>query len=65
MKKSDYKKMPKESVVDSGRFAEFIKELRADKGLSQKGFAKYLGYCQRNVSAWELGLSGMPVKSFF
>lgn len=37
------------------KFAERVRELRTEKGLSRKELANRLGTLQRNISYWELG----------
>ena len=36
-------------------FGEKLKELRIEKGLSQRKLGKILGFCNQTVSFWETG----------
>lgn len=38
------------------KFAERLKERRIEKGLSQRGLAKEVGYSEAAISRWEKGL---------
>ena len=40
---------------DMNKFAERLRELRTEKGMSRKEIAEKLGVLQRNISYWELG----------
>lgn len=41
--------------INMNKFAERVRELRLEKGLSRKELAEKLGTLQRNISYWELG----------
>ncbi len=41
--------------INMNKFAERVRELRMEKGLSRKELAEKLGTLQRNISYWELG----------
>lgn len=39
--------------------ASRVKQIREALGLTQEGFAKYIGVTRSAVAKWELGLSGV------
>ena len=41
--------------INMNKFAERVRELRMEKGLSRKELAEKLGTVHRNISYWELG----------
>ncbi len=44
-------------VLDNGKIGSFIRELRKEKGLTQKDLADVLHITDRAVSKWERGVS--------